>query len=42
MGDFKAYFVYPALESSNILIFNNSIFEEVAEVESGVAEDTDV
>ena len=42
MGYFKAQFVHPALESPNILIFNYSIPESVAEVYSGATEDAEV
>ena len=38
MVNFKDYFIHPALESPNILIFYNSIPEAVAEVGLGAAE----
>ena len=42
MGYFKDYLTYPAIESTNILRFHNSIPGAVVEVEADVAEDTEV
>ena len=42
MRDFKSKFIHPDLESPNILIFQNSILEAVAEVDTGTEEDTEV
>ena len=42
MGYFKDYLTYPAIESTNILRFHNSIPEAVAESDAGATDDTEV
>ena len=42
MGDFKAYFIQPSLESTNNLVFHSSVLETVSEVAMSAVEDSRV
>ena len=42
MGDFKYYFIHPALESANTIIFHHLLPEVVEEVDAGVEYDMKV